>query len=72
LTQNFEYSLLCGQDAYEILTAVFGDEFSEEDIRNATQDSCKELSSYMHSLLEIDAMPELTKRALEQAILLWR
>ena len=63
--------LLCGQDTYEILTAVFGDEFSEKDLRHATPDSYKELSNCMSSLLEIEAMPELAKEALEQAIHLW-
>jgi hypothetical protein len=70
---NESGEMLCGQDAYEVLTIFFGDEFSEEDLRRASSKHHDELAECLRSVLEVEnATPELAKRALEQAVRLWR
>jgi hypothetical protein len=64
---------LCGQDSYEVLTIVFGNEFSEDDLRKATPSHYQELSDCLRSVLEVgNATPSLAEMALSRAVRLWR
>ncbi|MCU0648479.1 MAG: hypothetical protein MUF00_10820 [Gemmatimonadaceae bacterium] len=64
---------LSGQDAYEVLTTVFGDTFSEDDLRKAGSRHHEALAEHLRSVLDVaNATPELAKSALERALQLWR
>jgi hypothetical protein len=64
---------LCGQDSYEVLTVVFGNEFSENDLRKATSSQYEELSDCLRAVLDVgNATPSLAEMALSRAVHLWR
>ena len=63
---------MCGQDAYEVLTLVFGDKFSENDLRAATLQNHQDLAEALATELEFElASPQIARESLEHALRLW-
>ena len=61
-----------GQDSYEVLTLVFGDEFSESDLRAATPQSYQKLAETLVAELKFElATPKIASGALEYALSSW-
>lgn len=61
-----------GQDSYEVLTLVFGDEFSERDLRAATPQSYQQLAKTLVVELKFQlATPQIASGALEYALRSW-
>lgn len=61
-----------GQDSYEVLTLVFGYEFSESDLRAAMPQSYQNLAEALVTELEFElATPQIARGALEYALSLW-
>lgn len=64
--------LFSGQDAYEALTAAFGNDFSEKDLRTATRQGHQALAKALLIELEFElATPDIAKSALEYALGSW-
>jgi len=72
LNKNAGECLFSGQDAYEALTAAFGGEFSEKDLRAATRQDHQALAKALVVELEFElATPDIAKSALEYALGSW-
>ncbi|RNF83744.1 hypothetical protein [Montanilutibacter psychrotolerans] len=72
LNKTADDCVFCGQDSYEVLTAVFGDDFSERDLRAATPRNHQDLAEAIVDVLEFDlATPQVARDALEYALALW-
>lgn len=61
--------LYCNQDAFEVLQAVFGEGFSEAQVRAATAEHLEQLAAKVRSYLELESVtPEAVKTALEAGL----
>nr|WP_298174657.1 hypothetical protein [uncultured Pseudomonas sp.] len=52
ITGNFEF---CGQDSYEVLTIVFGNDFTESQLREATEREYEQLAEAVREELELSS-----------------